>query len=63
MAAPTPDSFALSLDAARELARRTGIERHDLFVMLVSGRSHVTWLLPDGLHVPMVELPGERTQP
>jgi len=55
---PRIDPFALAGRAAALLATRTGVARHDLFVVLGSGWAHVAELLPPGAEVPMLELPG-----
>jgi purine-nucleoside phosphorylase len=52
------DPWAASREAAAQLAARTGVERHDVFVVLGSGWAHVAELLPPGSDVPMVALPG-----
>ena len=52
------EPFALAGRAATALAERTGVPRHDVFVVLGSGWIHVAGLLPDGVDVPMAELPG-----
>jgi purine-nucleoside phosphorylase len=53
-----PDPFTLASSAARELERRTGIDRHDLFVVLGSGWAHAAELLPQGIDVHVADLPG-----
>jgi purine-nucleoside phosphorylase len=50
--------FELAQEAAAELARRTGRDRHDLLVVLGSGWAHVAELLPEGVTVAMTDLPG-----
>jgi purine-nucleoside phosphorylase len=52
------DPWAASRQAASELAAATGVEQHDVFVVLGSGWAHVAELLPAGRDVPMVELTG-----
>ena len=52
------DPFIVAGDAAQELARHTGRPNHDLFVVLGSGWAHVAELLPQGIDVPMTQLPG-----
>jgi purine-nucleoside phosphorylase len=52
------DPYALAAEAASKLAERTGVDRHDLFVVLGSGWAHVAELLPDGVDVAMTDLPG-----
>lgn len=51
-------AFTLAAESARVLAERTGRPTHDLFVVLGSGWAHVADLLPDGIDVPMTDLPG-----
>lgn len=53
---PTP--WSLATDAAHALATHSGVLHHDVFVVLGSGWSHVASLLPDGVEVPMTDLPG-----
>ena len=50
--------WELAADAAQALGERTGIARHDMFVVLGSGWAHVAELLPTDVEVAMVELPG-----
>ena len=50
--------WTLATEAAAALAVRTGADRHDVYVVLGSGWSHVASLLPDGIDVAMVDLPG-----
>jgi len=50
--------WTLATDAAHALAERTGADRHDVFVVLGSGWAHVASLLPEGVEVPMTDLPG-----
>jgi purine-nucleoside phosphorylase len=52
------EPYSLAARAAAELATLTGVERHDVFVALGSGWSHASDLLPGGVDVPMVALPG-----
>lgn len=52
------DPWAISAVAAAQLAARTGVERHDVLVVLGSGWAHVAELLPPGDDVAMVELDG-----
>ena len=55
----TPGSpWTLAAQAAAQLAERTGVAHHDLFVVLGSGWSHVAALLPEGPEIAMVDLPG-----
>ena len=56
--APEDEPFALAARAGAELARRTGVARHDLFVVLGSGWSHAVDAFAVGTEVPMAELPG-----
>lgn len=53
-----PDPFAIASSAARQLQERTGVERHDLFVVLGSGWATAADLLPAGVDVPVTDLPG-----
>ena len=50
--------WAVAERAAADLARATGVDRHDVYVVLGSGWAHVASLLPAGVEVPMVDLPG-----
>ena len=50
--------WALASSASAALADRTGVERHDLLVVLGSGWAHVATMLPGGVDVPMTDLPG-----
>jgi purine-nucleoside phosphorylase len=52
------DPWTLATDAAAHLSQRTGVGRHDVFVVLGSGWAHVATLLPPGVEVPMTDLPG-----
>jgi len=52
------EPFALAAEAAAALAARTGVHRHDVYVVLGSGWAHVAELLPEGTDVAMVDLPG-----
>jgi purine-nucleoside phosphorylase len=55
---PSAEPFALAASAAAELARRTGVERHDLYVVLGSGWAEVANLILGGTEVRMTDLPG-----
>lgn len=55
---PDADPFEVARRAADQLAHRTGLQHHDLFVVLGSGWAHVAHLLPGGTDVAMVDLPG-----
>lgn len=57
-APPAPDPFDIARRAALLLAERTGHDRHDLFVVLGSGWSHIAELLPGGVDIAMGDLPG-----
>lgn len=50
--------WTLAASAAHTLATHSGVLHHDVFVVLGSGWSHVASLLPDGVEVPMTDLPG-----
>ncbi|MHB8467188.1 MAG: purine-nucleoside phosphorylase [Acidimicrobiales bacterium] len=52
------DPFTIASSAARELQQRTGVERHDLVVVLGSGWARVADLLPSGTEVDVGVLPG-----
>jgi purine-nucleoside phosphorylase len=52
------DPFSLAARAAAALARQTGVERHDIFVVLGSGWARMASVLPEGATVGMAELPG-----
>jgi purine-nucleoside phosphorylase len=52
------DPYALAAEAALKLAERTGVDRHDLFVVLGSGWAHAAEMLPEGLDVTMTDLAG-----
>ena len=52
------DPFALADVAAAQLAERTGIERHDVAVVLGSGWRSVADLLGPGIDVAMADLPS-----
>lgn len=52
------EPFAFAATAAAELARRTGVERHDLYVVLGTGWAEVAELIPGGTEVTMTDLPG-----
>jgi purine-nucleoside phosphorylase len=52
------DPWTLATEAAAQLARRTGVERHDVLVVLGSGWAHVATMLPEGIELPMTDLPG-----
>ena len=54
----TDSPWTTAAEAAQALAERTGADRHDVFVVLGSGWSHVASLLPPGVEVPMTDLPG-----
>ena len=52
------DPFVLASSAARELQERTGIDRHDVFVVLGSGWAHAAELIPPGVDVAVTDLSG-----
>jgi purine-nucleoside phosphorylase len=52
------DPFSLAARAASALSRLTGVERHDLFVVLGSGWASMADLLGGGARVAMDDLPG-----
>jgi purine-nucleoside phosphorylase len=54
----TVEPFSLASAAAEALADRTGVARHDVYVVLGSGWAHVAELLPGGVDVAMTDLPG-----
>lgn len=55
----TTDPFQLAQAAAHEIARRTGVARHDAFVILGSGfAAAADWLGDATASVPFSELPG-----
>ena len=57
--APATDPFAVAREAAALLAQRTGIERHDVALVLGSGWGGAADLLGEKVaEIPAVELPG-----
>ena len=56
--ASSGEPFARAARAAAELRARTGVDRHDLLVVLGSGWAHATDALPALAEVPMAEIPG-----
>jgi purine-nucleoside phosphorylase len=59
MATVPPDPYDLASDAARELAARTGVARHDALVVLGSGWAGAAAALGEVVaDVPMAQLPG-----
>ena len=52
------EPFALAAEAAAELARRTGVARHDVFVVLGSGWARSAEAIGVGTAVALADLPG-----
>jgi purine-nucleoside phosphorylase len=52
------DPFVLAAEAADVLRRKTGVDSHDLVVVLGSGWAGLAPMLGEGTDVPMAELPG-----
>jgi purine-nucleoside phosphorylase len=52
------DPFQLAQSAADAIVQRTGRSAHDLYVVLGSGWAHAADLLPEGIELPMTDLPG-----
>ncbi|HEY7565796.1 MAG TPA: purine-nucleoside phosphorylase [Acidimicrobiia bacterium] len=52
------DPFRQAAEAATELARVTGVKKHDVFIALGSGWAAVADLFPGGVEVAMADLPG-----